>query len=53
VSFKSTSLKSPLEPFDFDAKRPVYIEVEFAFAESMASLASAGNSNRAKATATK
>jgi len=43
---------SPLEPFDFDAGRPVYIEVESAFAMSLASRASAGKNNRANATAT-
>lgn len=50
VSFKSTSLKFPLEPFV--AERPVYGEVKFASAISIATLASAGNNSRANATAT-
>jgi len=53
VSFKSTSLKFPLEPFEpFEAERPVYGEVELASAISIATLASAGNNSRANATAT-
>ena len=52
VSFKSSSLKSPLEPFDFDAGRSVYFQVESAFAMSLASWASAGNHNCATVTVT-
>lgn len=48
VSFKSTSLKFPLEPLD--ARRPAYGDVVSACAISMASLASVGKNNRANAT---
>jgi hypothetical protein len=49
VSFKSTSLKLPLEPFD--VKRSVQTEVESAFAACIANLASTGNNICANATA--
>lgn len=49
VSFKSTSLKFPLEPFD--AERPENSDVVSACAMSMASFASVGNNNRANDTA--
>lgn len=49
VSFKSTSLKFPLEPFD--AQKQENSDVVSVLAMSIASLASVGKSNRANATA--
>lgn len=48
VSFKSTSLRFPLDLFD--AERPANSEVVSACAISMASFASLGKNNRANAT---
>ena len=48
VSFRSTSLRFPLEPFD--AARPANSDAVAACAVSMASLASAGKNNLANAT---
>lgn len=47
VSFKSTSLKLPLEPFEAE---PANSDVFSAFAISIASFASVGKNNRANAT---
>lgn len=51
VSLRSTSLKLPFEPFDFDDARPANSDVVSARAMSMASLASKGKNSLANATA--